>query len=211
MIEYLSEKFTESLIKHHYIHDLQKADYIYATTVFIEKWISILAIMLLSICFDMVISTMFFLFFLIAVKKRCCGFHANSFKTCFFLTLTIYIVFILFLMPIMMKELTITYILFGISIIILELIGAVNHPNVNWNHDEYNESKKASRICVAMEGFTIVFLIFLDASNEIIVSMMFAIILNAFFLLIAKINKQEGFYEQGTCKNKNATNDEKDY
>ena len=41
--------------------------------------------------------------------------------------------------------------------------------------------------------------------------MIFAIILNAFFLLIAKINKQEGSYEKGTCKNKNTANDEKDY
>ena len=85
MIEYLSEKFTESLIKHHYIHDLQKADYIYATTLFIEKWISILAIMLLSICFDMVISTIFFLFFLIAVKKDVVVFMQIVLRLVFFL------------------------------------------------------------------------------------------------------------------------------
>lgn len=95
----------------------------------------------------------------------------------------------------MLKEINITYIFLIISIIILELIGAVNHPNMIWNKEEFRESKNASRIVVAIEGLIIAFLSYLGANTEIIVVMAFAVILSAFLLLLAKINKQEISYE----------------
>lgn len=101
-----------------------------------------------------------------------------------------------------------TYILLGISIGILELIGAVNHPNINWNEEEYRESKKASRIAVMIEGAIIAFLVLLDADRKMIVFMAFAVILNALSLLIAKFRKQERFYEKGSCENKGIANNE---
>lgn len=76
----------------------------YIITMLIEKWITMVSIMLIAVCFRVIIPTLFFLFFLSAIKKRCGGFHANSFKSCFFLTIIIYITFILFLAPIMERN-----------------------------------------------------------------------------------------------------------
>lgn len=114
----------------------------------------------------------------------------------FFFTILIYVCFVAFLLPYMVDKIEITYVMLGISIIILEMIGAVNHPNVDWDTEEYVASKSASRMVVVIEGLIIGIFAYLGASNEVIVFMAFAVILSAFLLLLAKITKQEVYNEK---------------
>ncbi len=191
MIENFAETVIGKLIEYKYITATQKEDYVYALIMTMETWISLTAIMLVGICLQVFMPTLFFLVCLFAIKKRSGGFHAKKFGICFFATVSTYIGFVIFLMPIMEKEINMTYIVLAIAMVVLEIIGAVNHPNMNWSMEEYKESKSAARMVVAMEGMVIVFLICLGADKEIIVSMAFAVILSAILLLLAKICKQE--------------------
>lgn len=191
MIENFAGAVTGKLIKYKYIVAEQKEDYVYALVMTMETWISLTAIILIGICLRVFIPTLFFLVCLFAIKKRSGGFHAKKFGICFLVTVSTYIGFVIFLMPIMEKEIKVTYIVLAIAMVVLEMIGAVNHQNMNWSVEEYKESKNAARMVVAMEGMVIVCLIYLDANKEIIVFMAFAVILSAILLLLAKICKQE--------------------
>ncbi len=196
MVECFAGKLADKLIKHNYIKISQRESYVYAMLMTFETWILLSIIMLISVWFQKIIPTVLFLIFLFAIKKRSGGFHANSYKTCFFLTILIYVCFAAFLFPYLVERMKITYIMLGISIFILELIGAVNHPNVDWDIEEYAASKAASRMTVVIEGLIIGILAYLGASNEVIVFMAFSVILSAFLLLLAKITKQEVYDEK---------------
>ncbi len=152
-----------------------------------------MAIILLGIYFQKIIPTFFFLVFLLEIKKRSGGYHVDKFITCFLVTIGIYSIFVILLLPIMLQAINVTYAILAVSIIILEIIGAVNHPNMNWNIEEYKRSKKMSRTVVALEGIVIICFIYLGVCLELIVFMAFAVILSALLLLLAKISKQEVF------------------
>lgn len=197
-MEKFVSKVISKMLEYGYIEEKQSDEYIYAMTVLIETWILIFAVMLIGICHRATIATFLFLVFFAFIKKRSGGYHAKKFICCFFISIIIYLIFIVFLMPIMIRQITVTYIVLVISIIILEIIGAVNHPNMNWDDEEYKESKKASRIVVLMEGVIILFLAYLDVDKSIIVCTAFAVILSAALLLLAKITKQEVSHEKGS-------------
>ena len=91
----------------------------------------------------------------------------------------------------MVAKIYFTYSILVVSIVVLLIIGAVNHPNMHWNSKEFEASQRASRLIVFLEGIIIWILAVLDADSSIIVFMAFAIILSTILLLLAKITKQE--------------------
>ena len=190
-MEKIAEKIVDSLISHQHIKKNEKDDYVYAMIMLMEKWISISIVLILSILFQKTIPTILFLIFLLAIKRRSGGFHADTFGKCLVLTVGIYMCFVIFLYPIMVEKINLTYILLAVSILIFLVIGAVNHPNMQWNLEEYEASKNASRLVVILEGIMLWILDVLTADSGIIVCMAFAIILSAILLLIAKVKKQE--------------------
>lgn len=191
MIERFAEGIADRLVQADYIETTQKESYIYAMVMSAEQWISIIVLIILGACFHVVIPTLLFLVSLFAIRKHSGGFHANSYGVCFTVSVLTYICFVLWLYPYMALRMEITYMALAVSVIILEGIGAVNHPNMDWNREEYDASKRAARWTVAIEGLTICILTFLDANSTVIVFMAYAVILSAFLLLLAKIIKQE--------------------
>lgn len=77
------------------------------------------------------------------------------------------------------------------AIILICTIGAINHPNIEMNKSELQESKKAARLLVLMEVAIISILVYLDADLLYIGYMSVAIILCAFLMCLAKFIKQE--------------------
>ena len=78
-----------------------------------------------------------------------------------------------------------------LAIILIYVIGTINHPNVDMNKSELQESKKAARLIVIMEVMIIAVLVYLKADILYIGYMSVAIILCAFLMCLAKIIKQE--------------------
>lgn len=191
MIERFAEGIADRLVQADYIETTQKESYIYAMVMSAEQWISTIVLIILGACFHVVIPTLLFLVSLFAIRKRSGGFHANSYGVCFMVSVLTYMCFVLWLYPYMALHMEITYIALAVSVIVLEGIGAVNHPNMDWNREEYDASKRAARWTVAIEGLIICILTFLDANSTVIVFMAYAVILSAFLLLLAKIIKQE--------------------
>lgn len=70
-------------------------------------------------------------------------------------------------------------------------MGTINHPNMDMNKSELDESKKAARLSLLMEVMILVVLVYLEADILYIGYMSIAVILCAFLMCLARIIKQE--------------------
>ena len=78
-----------------------------------------------------------------------------------------------------------------LSVLAIEVIGTVNHPNIDMSKGELQENKKSARLLVLMEAAVIVLLIVLEINQLYVSYMSIAIILCSFLMCLAKILKQE--------------------
>lgn len=86
------------------------------------------------------------------------------------------------------------YALLLLAVFVVEVIGTVNHPNIDFDENELREAKKAARLLVLIEtGIIAVFAVFaVFKMNQLYVSYMsIAIILCSSLMCLAKIIKQE--------------------
>ena len=85
----------------------------------------------------------------------------------------------------------VVYVLLSIAALAIEIIGTVNHPNMDMDKDELRESKKAARLCVLMEVSVIAALVALNINALYVSYMSLAVILCASLLCVAKVIRQE--------------------
>ena len=78
-----------------------------------------------------------------------------------------------------------------LAVLVIEVIGTVNHPNIDMSKGELQENKKSARLLVLMETAVIVLLIVLEINQLYVSYMSIAIILCSFLMCLAKILKQE--------------------
>ena len=140
---------------------------------------------LIGMLFHVLVPTIFFLVFFLAVKRRSNGYHAKTFQSCYLFSISIFLFFVAVLSPAMQRGLYVTYVSFILSAIVILTIGAVNHPNMHWSREELKASKKAVKWVVLMEGGVFFVLSYLGADEKIIVFMTFAVILSSVLLLLA--------------------------
>lgn len=164
--------------------------YIYVLISWMEKFITVGTILLISIIVQLFFPTLFFLMFFLALRKRTGGYHLNKFYQCYLATIASYLL-ILFISASLADY---PKLLFGILLLaigVIGIIGTVNHPNMHMDSEELTESKSAARIIVLLEGSIICCCVLLGADMVFISYMAIAVILCAVLLCIAKILKQE--------------------
>ena len=167
-----------------------KEHYVYALIVMAEKWITVGSIIGISLLLKQFLPTLFFLGFFLCLRKRTGGYHANTFWQCYLATITTYIM-ITFLSPVMIANIKITYFLVVISVILIAIIGTINHPNMDMDAFELKESKSAARWLIALESMILFASILLEIQKSYISYMSLAIILCAALMCVAKVLKQE--------------------
>lgn len=195
------EKMTNDLVKqmsNEKLIDVKKEkDYVYAFTCMIEKILTLGTIIIISICLNLFINTLIFLIFFLSLRKRTGGYHANTFLQCYLGTVSTYML-IVFVDNFLLRNFRSLEVFLIVSIVIIWMIGTINHPNMNMNSYELLESKKAARLILMLESGIIYFSIFAGVNPISINYMSISIILCAVLLLIAKILNQEvKKYEEG--------------
>ena len=181
---------TEQMIREKLINSEQKEEYIYAMITLIEKAISIGTILWISILVNKLVPTLLFLVSFFGLRKRTGGYHANTFLICYIETVGTYII-LLYINSILVKHILFIYMMLGISMCIIFLIGTVNHPNLHMSKKEVSAAKKSSRQILLLESSIVCFLGIMDMEVIIISYMASAIIMCAILLCIAKILGQE--------------------
>lgn len=191
MTERIANVLTEHMFADGLIECGDKEIYHYAIQVLIEKIIGFSTIFLFSIMWGVFLETVFFLLCFSCLRKYTGGFHSESYAGCFVGTTGIYIIYVKLLYPIFLKYMNINMTAFYIAGLLILLIGAVNHPNMEWSKKEYENCKALARIAVIVELFIITSFLYLGMEKDYILFMSFGMILCAFLLALGKITKQE--------------------
>ena len=75
--------------------------------------------------------------------------------------------------------------------VIIFIIGAINHPNMDWSEKEHEDTKKIARIIVVIETVCIIGFCYLGMAKSYILYMSFGLMLSAVLLVLGKLMKQE--------------------
>lgn len=172
---------------------IDKADseyYVYALVTMTEHTITVGTLLLIGLVFNQFIQTICFLVFFLSLRKRTGGYHADKFWQCYLVTVIIYIAIIQAAVVLSRNSVTV-YVMLFFAVLVIGVIGTVNHPNMDMDKDELQESKKAARLCVFMEASVIAALIAFKINGLYVNYMSLAIILCASLLCVAKVIKQE--------------------
>lgn len=164
--------------------------YEYALICMMENAITVGTMLLLGLIFRQFLPTICFMVFFFSLRRRTGGFHANRFWQCYLGTVITYIL-VMQVVPMLCKNQTIMYGMLFFAIILICIMGTINHPNIDMSKSELQESKKAARLVVLMEVMIIAILVYLKADILYIGYMSVADILCAFLMCLAKIIKQE--------------------
>ncbi len=172
---------------------IEKSDrdyYEYVLIMMIERIIAIGSLLIISVIFKQFLPTVAFLTFFLSLRKRTGGYHADKFWQCYLLTIITYIG-VVRVAPALSENPHMMYILLFFAVLVIEVFGTVNHPNINLDKNELRETKKAARLLVLIEIGIIAVLIMLKMNQLYVSYMSIAIIVCSFFMCLAKIIKQE--------------------
>lgn len=164
--------------------------YEYALIGMAEHAITVGTMLILGLIFRQLLPTICFIVFFLSLRKRTGGFHANKFWQCYLGTVIIYIV-VMMVVPMLCINQIIMYGMLFLAIILICIMGTINHPNIDMNKSELKGSKKAAKLVILMEVMIITVLVYLKANILYIGYMSSAIILCALLMCLAKIIKQE--------------------
>lgn len=190
MTEWVIRRFVDLLLKRGLISNAEYEDFVYVLLGDAESLIVITSILLISIAIGQVVPTVAFLICFFALRKRTGGYHLDSYFKCYIGTLCLYAI----ITVIAYITFECTEILLGFSIVSMAIImwfGSINHPNMDMENDELQESKTMSRIIVGLEMSVIVFFKWLGGVEMIVAYVSLAIVLCAILLVLAKLTGQE--------------------
>jgi accessory gene regulator B len=190
MVERMALNIVEQMERREIIEKIYCEYYTYVLITTVENIVTVSTMLLISLLFKQFMYTICFIFFFISLRRHTGGFHTNKFFQCYFGTIIIHI-FILQFSYILCKNFAIMYVLLFLATISIWIMGTINHPNMNMDKKELQESKKVARLLVLMEVAVIIVLTFLQVGIMYIYNMSMAVILCALLMCVSKILKQE--------------------
>ena len=190
MIEKMALKIVNQMEAEKIISKSSCEYYEYALIGMAEHAITVGTMLLLGLVFRQFLPTVCFIVFFLSLRKRTGGFHAEKFWQCYLGTVLFYVA-IMQIVPMLCRNPAVMYAMLFFAIILICVMGTINHPNIDMNKSELQESKKAARLVVLIEVMTIAALVYLEADILYIGYMSVAVILCAFLMCLARIIKQE--------------------
>lgn len=190
MIEKMALKIVNQMELQKIISKSNCEYYEYALIAMAENAVTVGTMLLLGLLFRQFLHTICFLVFFLSLRKRTGGFHADKFWQCYMGTVITYIG-VIQAVPILCSNPAVMYGMLFLATFVICILGTINHPNMDMDKNELQESKKAARLLVLMEVMIIAVLIYLKADILYIGYMSVAIILCSSLMCFAKIIKQE--------------------
>lgn len=190
MIEKMALKVVNQMEMQKIISKSNCEYYEYALIVTVEHVVAVGTMLLLGLLFRQFLHTICFVISFLTLRKRTGGFHADKFWQCYLETVIVYVA-VIYSVPILCEQPIIMYGILLLAILLIYIMGTINHPNLDLDRSELQESKKAARLTVLMEAMIIAILVYLKADILYIGYMSMAVILCAFLMCLAKIIKQE--------------------
>lgn len=161
--------------------------YEYALIIMTERTIAVGTMLVIGFIIKQFLPTVAFLIFFLSLRKRTGGYHADKFWQCYLLTIITYIGIIQVVTVLSVKS-HILYALLFFAVLVVEVIGTVNHPNIYLDENELRETKRAARLLVLIETGVIAVFAALNMNQLYVSYMSAAIILCSSLMCLAKIN-----------------------
>ncbi len=190
MVEEIVLNLVNQMEEKKMIEESSREYYEYVLIIMTERTIAVGSMVVISLIFKQFLPTVAFLVFFLSLRKRTGGYHADKFWQCYLLTIITYIG-VVQVANIFSEKSHIMYTLLLCAVFIVEVIGTVNHPNMNLDDSELRETKKAARLLVLIETGVIAVLAILKMNQLYVSYMSVAIILCSSLMCLAKIIKQE--------------------
>ncbi len=190
MVEKAVLKLADRMERENIIEKADREYYEYALITMTEHMIAVGSMLMVGIFFHQFVSTVIFLIFFLSLRKRTGGYHADKFWQCYLLTVVTYVgviqaAFVLVEKPFMMYGILVW------AVLVIEMIGTVNHPNMDMDQHELQETKKAARLLALIETGVIAASAVLEINRLYVCFMSIAMILCSALMCLAKILKQE--------------------
>ncbi len=190
MAERTIRRLVGLLLKNGLISEVEYDDFVYVLLGDVESLIVITSILLIGIIIGQVVPTAAFLICFFSLRKRTGGYHLDSYLKCYIGTLCLYVMItVIAYTALECTEILLCFAL--IAMVVVMWFGSINHPAMNMETDEVQESKTMSRIVVSMEISVILFLKWLGNAEMIVAYLSLAIVLCAILLVLAKLTGQE--------------------
>lgn len=190
MVEQIVIRLVAQMEDRKIIEKSSREYYEYVLITLAEHVIGVGTMLIIGMLFKQFVPTVIFLLFFLSLRKRTGGYHADKFWQCYLATIITYIG-IIQMAAVLAEKTYIMYTILLIAVLVIEIIGTVNHPNIDMNKNELQENKKSARLLVLMEAAVIVLLVILETNQLYVSYMSIAIILCSFLMCLAKILKQE--------------------
>lgn len=190
MIEEMVLKLVNQMETKKIIEKTSREYYEYALITMVEHMIAVGTMLIISMIYKQFLPTVAFLVFFLSLRKRTGGYHADKFWQCYLMTIITY-VGVIQVATVFSEKSYIMYALLFFAVLVVEVIGTVNHPNIDLDENELRETKKAARLLVLIEAGIIAVLTALKINQLIVSYMSIAIILCSSLMCLAKIIKQE--------------------
>ncbi len=190
MIENIATRVVRKMQKEKLLDSQMEEHNVYALITLTEKWLTIITIMIIALFLETIVPTVFFLLFFFSLRKRTGGYHAPKFWICYIESNISYLS-ITFICKNLAENEKIMYGLLALAVGIIGYIGTVNHPNMDMNEKEVQESKFMARCILLIELMLILALTYFKADKTVLSFMSAAIILCAVLLCLAKAIHQE--------------------
>lgn len=190
MVEKAVLKLVNRMERENIIEKADREYYEYTLITMTEHMIAVGSMLMVGIFFHQFVSTVIFLIFFLSLRKRTGGYHADKFWQCYLLTVATYIGVIQAAFVLMEKP----FMMYGIlvwAVLVIEMIGTVNHPNMDMDQHELQETKKAARLLALIETGVIAVSAVLEINRLYVCYMSIAMILCSALMCLAKILKQE--------------------
>ncbi len=190
MVEKAVLKLADRMERENIIEKADREYYEYALITMTEHMIAVGSMLMVGIFFHQFVSTVIFLIFFLSLRKRTGGYHADKFWQCYLQTVVTYVgviqaAFVLVEKPFMMYGILVW------AVLVIEMIGTVNHPNMDMDQHELQETKKAARLLALIETGVIAVSAVLEINRLYVCFMSIAMILCSALMCLAKILKQE--------------------
>ena len=190
MVEKISVKLTDQIISYRLVSDNLRDWYIYAFLRIFETGISLATMIAIAFVAGRLVHMILFWMFFNLLRRRTGGFHFDKYWECYIAT-TITFVGVIAVEPFLSVHPVLLYSLLSISVFEIMIIGTINHPNMDYNHQELKKSKKLSRFILSIEIMIILSFSMIGVKEIYLTYMSIGIILCAVLMGFAKIYKQE--------------------
>ncbi len=190
MVEQMVLKVVDQMEANSIIEKNNREYYEYVLITMAEHIIAVGTMLIIGMLFQQFVPTVVFLVFFLSLRKRTGGYHADKFWQCYLMTIITYIG-VMQIAKVLAEKSYLMYTLLLIAVLIIEVIGTVNHPNIDLAEDELQEIKKAARLLALIEVGIIAVLIALRLDRLYVSYMSIAIILCSSLMCLAKMIKQE--------------------